>query len=243
MWIKICANTTLRDALRAAESGADAVGFVFAPSSRQVSPHQVGAITTELPYDLTQIGVFVTHDFEEITATVRTAGLHGIQIHGGLDLPLLEKLRCECGHDYFLIQTLHWEVDTDPDASAQHLLAEYRAVARKGLVDAVLIDAKTATASGGTGRTVNWTLIHEVLFPEAMPAAAGGPRIILAGGLTPENVAEAITTLRPWGVDVASGVEERPGKKDSARVNAFIRNARTAFAEIEKPRTPFPVQP
>lgn len=240
MWIKICANTTLRDALRAAESGADAVGFVFAPSPRQVAPHQVGAITPELPYDLTQIGVFVTHDFQEITATVRTAGLHGIQLHGGLDLPLLEKLRCECGHDYFLIQTLHWDLDADPAAAAQHLLDAYRAVARKGLVDAVLIDAKTAHASGGTGRTVDWARIRAVLFPEAVPAAAGGPRIILAGGLTPENVAEAITTLRPWGVDVASGVEERPGKKDPAKITAFLRNARAAFAAIEKPRTPFP---
>ena len=233
MWIKICANTTLRDALRAAEAGADAVGFVFAPSPRRVAPHQAAAIMPELPYDLTQVGVFQTHDFEEIAATVRTAGLHGIQLHGDPDLALAEKLRAEFGESMFVIQTLHWSVDRDPAASEETLLDEYRAVCRQRLVDAVLLDARTATASGGTGRTIDWARVRDLLAAEPL-----GLRIILAGGLNPDNVAEAIRTLRPWGVDVASGVETSPGNKDSALVQAFVRNARNAFAAIESPAVP-----
>jgi phosphoribosylanthranilate isomerase len=232
MWIKICANTSLQDSLQAAEAGADAVGFIFAPSPRLVTPRQVGAITPELPFDLTQIGVFVTHDPEEIASTVRTAGLHGIQLHGGLDLPLLEKVRGVFDREYFLIQTVHWVLDGDT-ASEQTLLDEYRTVSRHGLADAVLLDAKTPTAAGGTGRAFDWERACAVLA-----GAPRGLRIILAGGLDPENISEAIRTLRPWGVDVATGVEQRPGKKDPARLQAFIRNARNAFAEIEKPIIP-----
>jgi phosphoribosylanthranilate isomerase len=235
MWIKICANTSLQDALRAAEAGADAVGFVFAPSKRQVMPLQVGAITPELPYDLTQVGVFVSRDFDEIADTVRTAGLHGIQLHGGLDQPLVERLRAAFDRETFLIQTLHWPIEDDPAATAQALFDDYRAVSRQGLADAVLLDARTASASGGTGKTIDWERARAALAGER-----SGLRIILAGGLTPLNVAEAIRTLRPWGVDVASGVEAQPGKKDPARLRDFIQNARTAFAEIEN-RLPTPL--
>lgn len=229
MWIKICANTSLEDARLAAETGADAVGFVFAAASpRCVTTEKSAEIAPAVPPDPTQVGVFLEHTLDEIAATVRAAGLHGVQLHGAFDPWVVEALRREFGHGLFLIQTLHWRVDEEAAGSEARLLEEYRAVSRQDIVDAVLLDAKTAGAAGGTGKTLPWKRLREVLAQERR-----GARIILAGGLTPENVAEAIQTLRPWGVDVASGVEERPGKKDAARVEAFIRNARNAFAAIE----------
>lgn len=228
MWIKICANTSLEDARLAAEAGADAVGFVFAESPRRVTGEQAAKIGPALPPDPTQVGVFLEHAFDEIVATVRHTGLHGIQLHGAFDPWIIGRLRQEFGPGQFLVQTVHWRVDEEASASETRLMEEYAAVSRQGLVDAVLLDAKTAKAAGGTGRKLPWKRLREVLSTEPR-----GLRIILAGGLTPENVAEAIGTLRPWGVDVASGVEERPGKKDAVRVDAFIRNARNAFAAIE----------
>jgi phosphoribosylanthranilate isomerase len=126
------------------------------------------------------------------------------------------------------VQTLHWELNGDQAQVEKRLREEIRALARHRVADAVLIDTKTAVASGGTGTAFDWERAHEVLAD-----AAGKLRLIVAGGLTPENVAEAIRTLRPWGVDVSSGVELAPGKKDPARVREFIRAARAAFAEIE----------
>ena len=229
MWIKICANTSLEDARSAAEAGADAVGFVFAAASpRRVTTEQTAEIGPALPPDPTQVGVFLEHTLDDITAIVRGAGLHGVQLHGTFDPWIVESLRREFGHGLFLIQTLHWRVDEDASGSEARLLEDYRAVSRQDVVDAVLLDAKTSSAAGGTGKTLPWKRLRDVLAQERC-----GARIILAGGLTPENVAEAIQTLRPWGVDVASGVEQRPGKKDAARVEAFIRNARNAFAAIE----------
>jgi phosphoribosylanthranilate isomerase len=234
MWIKICGNTTLLDTLSAAEAGADAVGYVFALSPRQVTPRQVATITPELPFDLTQIGVFNTQDYDEIEFALHTAGLHGVQLHGELDFQLADRLRGAFDANFFLIQSLHWSLDRDPAAAERTLRDELRAIGRHQAADAVLLDTRTATASGGTGKALDWDRAHDVLAAEA-----GKLRIILAGGLTPYNVAEAIHTLRPWGVDVASGVESFAGKKDPIRVHNFIRTARTAFAEIEN-RFPIP---
>jgi phosphoribosylanthranilate isomerase len=234
MWIKICGNTTLLDTLSAAEAGADAVGYVFALSPRQVTPRQVATITPELPFDLTQIGVFNTQDYDEIEFALHTAGLHGVQLHGELDFQLADRLRGAFDANFFLIQSLHWSLDRDPAAAERTLRDELRAIGRHQAADAVLLDTRTATASGGTGKALDWDRAHDVLAAEA-----GKLRIILAGGLTPYNVAEAIHTLRPWGVDVASGVESFAGKKDPIRVHNFIRTARAAFAEIEN-RFPIP---
>lgn len=228
MWIKICANTSPDDARLAADAGADAVGFVFAPSSRRVTPHQVAMIAPDLSPDVTQIGVVNTQDFDEIEFTLHTAGLHGVQLHGELDFQLAERLRKAFDSSFFLIQSLHWSLDSDPAASERRLRDELRAIGRHHAADAVLLDTRTATASGGTGKTLDWKRAGDVIAGEASKL-----RIVLAGGLTPENVAEAIRTVRPWGVDVASGVESFPGKKDPMRVYAFIRAARVAFAGIE----------
>lgn len=228
MWIKICANTTLEDARLAADAGADAVGFVFASSPRHITPERASQIAPALPPDPTQIGVFVTHQFAEIADTVRAAGLHGAQIHGPFDPDLFLQLRAEFGPQLFLLPVISWSVDADPAESEQHLRNQLRAIADSGLTDAVLLDARTAAAAGGTGRTIPWDRARKIIAAEA-----GMLRVVLAGGLTPDNVAEAIRTVRPWGVDVASGVESAPAKKDAARVHAFIRAARFAFAAIE----------
>lgn len=231
MWIKLCANTTLADAQLAADACADALGFIFAPSPRRVDAAQVAAIVAKLPPDITQIGVFQTLDFEEIAATVRATGLHGVQLHGNSaapDLALIDRLRAAFGEKQFLVQTLHWPVDQDPAETEQNLRTALRALREHGGVDAVLLDAKTATASGGTGKAFDWKRAQQVLGAET-----GKLRIILAGGLKPENVEQAIRTLKPWGVDVTSGVERKPGQKDPARVAAFVTAARSAFAAIE----------
>jgi phosphoribosylanthranilate isomerase len=229
MWIKLCANTSLEDALLAADAGADAAGFVFAPSARRVTAGQIADIMPALPPDITGIGVFNTQNSDEIVFSLHAAGLHGVQLHGELDFSLIEKLRKAFDRTFFLIQTLHWDVNRDPARAEQRLRDELRAIARHGAMDAILLDTRTATASGGTGRILDWPRAQAVLAAEA-----GKTRIILAGGLTPDKVAEAIRTLRPWGVDVASGVEAAPGIKDPARVHAFVRAARVAFASIEK---------
>lgn len=228
MWIKICANTSLDDARLAADAGADAIGFVFAPSVRRVTAGQIATFIPDLPADITKIGVFNTQDYDEILFSLRSAGLHGVQLHGELDFALAEKLRNAFEPGYFLIQTLHWDVNSDPIRAEQKLRSELRSIARHSSIDAILLDTRTSTASGGTGRTLDWPRAKDVLAAEA-----GKTRIILAGGLNPANVTEAIRTLRPWGVDVASGVESRPGKKDAARLQAFITAAREAFAAIE----------
>jgi phosphoribosylanthranilate isomerase len=235
MWIKICANTNAEDATLASDYGADAVGFVFAPSPRRVTAGQIAEFMPELPPDLTKIGIFNTQDFDDIVSSLRTAGLDGVQLHGELDFSLADKLRNQFDTGFFLIQTLHWDVNSDPNRAEQRLRDELRAIARHSAIDAILLDTRTAAAAGGTGKALDWPRARDVLGAES-----GDLRVILAGGLHPDNVGEAIHTLHPWGVDVASGVEQYPGKKNPARLHAFIAAARTAFAEVEKltPRVP-----
>jgi phosphoribosylanthranilate isomerase len=228
MWIKLCANTTLEDALLCADAGADAIGFVFAPSTRRVTAGHVATFMPELPDDLTKIGVFTTQDSDEIVFTLRSTGLHGVQLHGELDFSLVEKLREAFEPGFFLIQTLHWDANGDPARAEQRLRSELRSIARHEGIDAILLDTRTAAAAGGTGKALDWPRARDVLAAET-----GRTRLILAGGLTPDNVTEAIHTLRPWGVDVASGVEIYPGQKDPGRVQTFVFMARTAFAAIE----------
>src|SRR6185369_8323927 len=113
MWVKICGNTNLEDALLAAELGADALGFVFAESKRQVTAAQVAMITPHLPAGIERVGVFYSRDAKEIASIVREAGLNAVQLHGGLDIELARELRDILGADAGLIQTLHWTVGAD----------------------------------------------------------------------------------------------------------------------------------
>jgi phosphoribosylanthranilate isomerase len=220
MWIKICANTNLDDVQLAVELGADALGFVFAPSKRQVTAAEVARITPHLPPPIERVGVFNTQNADEIAGIALEAGLTAVQLHGGVNHALAAELNERFEGRLSLIQTLHWHVDADADSTAtvSRQLAE---IASAGVLERVLIDSKIGQAGGGTGRTFNWEGAKAVLTE-----GAGRLKLIVAGGLRPENVSEAIRILNPWGVDVASGVEAQPGRKEAAKLAAFITNAR-----------------
>jgi phosphoribosylanthranilate isomerase len=213
LWIKICANTTLEDAQLVADAGADAVGFVFAASPRRVTAAQVAAITPFLPTELEKIGVFVDAGLDEICATVRECGLTGVQLHSQAGEGMTAHLREGFGTMLRILRVVHFGADAASDAAM---------IQADENVDAILVDSRTATAVGGTGVVFDWASARESLF------TGTGARLVAAGGLTPGNVAEAIATLRPWGVDVASGVEGSPGRKDPRKVREFIANARSS---------------
>jgi phosphoribosylanthranilate isomerase len=221
MWIKICANTNLEDAQAAAELGADAIGFVFATSKRQVTASQVAAITPYLPRTLERVGVFDTDDVDAIVAAVERAGLTAVQMHGGVNLKLAHQLQARLGPQISMIETTHWSL-TDGEAAAHRVSAALAEVAGDSKNFRLLVDAKVGSTSGGLGVSFEWS--------QAQPVLASQPdvRTIVAGGLRPDNVAEAIRVLKPWGVDVASGVEQQPGKKDYAKLKQFIQAAREA---------------
>jgi phosphoribosylanthranilate isomerase len=216
LWIKICGNTSLADAQLAAEAGADAVGFVFSPSARRVTAEEAAQIVPHLPAALEKIGVFVDAGFEEIVATVEAAGLTGVQLHFDAPAALAGQLRERFGSRLRILGVVHF------DARAGKRVA---AIARDEYIDALLLDSRTAAAVGGTGVAFDWDAARGLIFD-----ADGPVKFIVAGGLTPENVAEAVATLRPWGADVVSGVEAAPGRKDAAKVRAFVANARAAKA-------------
>jgi phosphoribosylanthranilate isomerase len=214
LWIKICANTSLADAIVAAEAGADAVGFVFAPSPRRVTAEQVAAIVPRLPSEIEKIGVFVDATLDEIAGTAEAAGLTGVQLHSDVTAEETAKLRARLGTRVRILRVVHFEAGAPERAAA---------AAQDASVDAILIDSRTATAVGGTGKIYDWAEARRTLF-----GATKEMKLVAAGGLNPENVAEAIAVLHPWGVDVVSGVEVEPGRKDAAKVRAFIEKARAA---------------
>lgn len=216
LWIKICANTSLADAMIAAEAGADAVGFVFAPSPRRVTAEQAAAIVRGLPAKIEKIGVFVDATLDEVAATVEAASLTGVQLHSDVTVEETAKLRARFGPGLKILRVVHFEAGAPERATA---------AAKDASVDAILIDSRTATAVGGTGTTYDWGEARRIVF-----GAMKELKLVAAGGLSPENVAEAIATLRPWGVDVVSGVEAAPGRKDAAKVRAFIEKAHGASA-------------
>jgi phosphoribosylanthranilate isomerase len=199
MFVKICGITNEDDALFAVAMGADAVGFVFAPSPRQVAAQQVYDITRRLPPEILTVGVFRDEHPDRVIDTVNRAGLKAAQLHGHETPGMVEDV---CAQLRWVIKAV---VAGSPDARRANEFG----------TDLILVDAP----SPGAGKVFDWTLVDEV---------AAGPRIILAGGLHPDNVAEAVRIARPWGVDVSSGVEKSPGKKDALKVKAFIERARAA---------------
>jgi phosphoribosylanthranilate isomerase len=223
MWVKICANTNLEDAQFAAAAGADAVGFVFAESVRRVTPAQVREIIPHLPASIEKYGVFIDSGVEEIAAIINECGLTGVQLHASNDPALPQKLRerlsANAGRARLgIVRVIHYGSDLDE---------RLREAQQDSAIDAVLVDSRTATLFGGTGRRFDWRDARENFF------GAKHLRLIVAGGLNADNVAEAIATLRPWGVDVVSGVEASPGKKDAAKLKAFIESARIAASRAK----------
>jgi len=218
LWIKICGNTSLEDARLAVEAGADAVGFVLAPSPRQVTAAQAAGICAHLPEGIEKIGVFVDAELEEIYATVRACGLTGVQLHFDAAADFLARLREHLGSGIKILQVVHFEA-----SGAADIAGKVAGLALDAHVDGVLVDSRTAAAVGGTGVAFDWAAARSSVF-----ANAGRLKLIAAGGLHPGNVAEAIAALDPWGVDVVSGVEAAPGRKDAWKLREFVARARAA---------------
>ena len=223
LWIKICGTTSLEDAQCAVAAGADALGFVFAPSPRQVSAAQAAAITAQLPPEVEAYGVFVHPSFAEVIETVEKAALSGVQLHASSDRLLPRRLREHFDANHArkrvsILQVLHYP------ANGEDFQSVLREAERDSAADGILIDSRSGAAQGGTGLRFDWQQARSQLLQ-----AAPHTRLIAAGGLRPENVAEAVSTLCPWGVDVATGVEAAPGRRDPARVRDFIQRARAAI--------------
>ena len=229
MWIKICGTTSLADAQHAASSGASAIGFVLAPSPRRVTVDQVRGIAKHLPRNVERVGVFVDASFDEIVNAVQEGDLTGVQLHASHDPELPRRLRAHFAAPdrppLTILAVLAFSEDMEPQ-----MQAIARDAARDHSIDALLIDSRSPVGHGGTGTRYDWQAA-QYMFRRIAPQL----RLIAAGGLNPDNVAEAIRTLTPWGVDVATGVEAAPGRKDPTRVAAFIRNARETFAQVKNP--------
>ncbi|MBL9126390.1 MAG: phosphoribosylanthranilate isomerase [Verrucomicrobiales bacterium] len=202
--VKICGITTLDDALAAAEAGADALGFMFyPPSPRAMRPDQVRRIVESLPPFVARVGVFVNADLAQIRAVAAEAGIDTVQLHGKESADFCRGLAPMPVMKAFRME--------GPGTLAT--LEAYSGCAW-------LLDSYVAGVFGGTGQTFNWDLACE--------AVRRGGRVVLAGGLTPDNVARAVAAVSPYGVDVSSGVESAPGRKDAAKLRDFIQAAKAA---------------
>jgi phosphoribosylanthranilate isomerase len=218
MWVKICANTNLPDALAAIDAGADALGFVFCESKRQVTPAKVKDIISGLPKTTERIGVFVNTPPHEISKIARDCGLTGVQLQGE-ETPqdVKDVLRMAEGTPLKIIKTFSANAPYEISTAASAVMDEH--------VDAFLVDSGNAAGRGGTGQVFDWLRASDFVIKLKQRA-----RVIVAGGLNPDNVGSAIRLFRPYGVDVASGVEKEIGKKDIEKVKAFINAARAAEA-------------
>jgi phosphoribosylanthranilate isomerase len=216
-WIKICGTTNLEDAQIAVEAGADALGFIFAPSSRRIQPARAQEIINRLPAGVERIGVFIDEPLEQILKIAKETGLTGVQLHGDESPMDVDTLRKKVSTGF---RTLKAVCLNDPAAGSQ--LAIYGANRRLG-PDAILLDSSSTGKRGGSGENFKWEQWAGVARQLAERLA-----IVVAGGLTADNVAEAMRLFQPWGVDVVSGVESSPGKKDPEKVQAFVAAVRAA---------------
>lgn len=253
-WIKICGITNLEDALTAVDAGADALGFVFYEKSpRKIDPEAAREIVRQLPDEIETIGVFVDEPVERVFKISERVDLKGVQLHGGQNRKTARELAEEfegkrriygvlpmnrlplpesgehVGWDPFNLDALTPEsaeifANVSNDAYARagesgHAIPKYQS----GVFSALVLDSGAAAGEGGTGRTFDWDRARP--FVDAVGSLMN---IVIAGGLDPANVRGMIRTLHPWGVDVASGVEEKPGKKSATKVQAFVSAVRAA---------------
>lgn len=196
--VKICGITRLKDATACALMGADFIGFVFAPSPRRISPEEARSIIGDLPLPVKTVGVFVNEQLERIREIRDFCGLDAVQLHGDETEEMIAEL------DGMVIKALRIGSNGEPDHDAYPNAT-------------LLLDTYSPQARGGTGKTFDWNL--------AVPIARKRP-IFLAGGLTPENVADAVQRVRPYALDISSGVELAPGRKDHAKLERFISRAK-----------------
>jgi phosphoribosylanthranilate isomerase len=209
-WIKFCGTTSLEDALASIEAGADALGFIFADSKRRITVQKARAIIRGLPEGVERIGVFLDGGSEEIARIAREADLTGIQMHGASDSPpeVYDGLPLDRRDMMRKIKTIQVAADFKRKLEANLASADF--------VDAWLLD----TGAGG-GKAFDWRAAQAAL-------AQRQGRFIIAGGLSPENVGEAIRIFSPWGVDVVSGIERERGRKDREKMKAFVAAVRKA---------------
>ena len=232
VWVKICGTTNLEDAQAGIAAGADALGFIFAPSKRRIEVERAAEIIAQLPAGVEKIGVFVNETPEQVAAVAAEAGLTGVQLHGDEDARQMPEFRRALGSRRIIKALQVAELAKDAgkleeflealsNATAGPLTARPLGMTNENAVDAILLDAGSAAERGGTGRPFDWAAAQPM-----MNALRGKLPVIVAGGLTPENVAEAVRQFAPYGVDVVSGVEREPGIKDTAKVARFIAAAK-----------------
>ena len=211
-WIKICGTTNLEDALASIEAGADALGFICTDSPRRITPDAAREIVANLPDAVQKIGVFVNASRERVYSIVAKVGLTGVQLHGTEDGQYVEEL-CRGWNE---------------GKTRKHNVRVIKAVpVRPGFENTLRVLSRSLdlflldSGSGGTGQRFDQNA--------ALAGLKKAPvRFIAAGGLAPENVSETIRNLKPWGVDVASGVEKEKGKKDHSKLKAFVKAVREA---------------
>ena len=218
-WVKICGMTNLEDALVAVDAGADAVGFVFYEKSpRNISVEAARKIAENLPESVEKVGVFVDLESEHIREIVLAVGLSAVQLHGDRSMnSLWEDLRpsAQSVGASRLIPMMYAETLRDSGFLINQEVRDQ--------IFAILLDSTSDGTPGGTGTTFDWESTRDIVQAISLTVP-----VIVAGGLTPANVCEAMRLFQPFGVDVASGVEARPGKKDPEKVRAFVKAVRDA---------------
>ena len=207
LFVKICGITNLEDLMNAVDSGADAVGInFFRASKRYVTPGEAAKLLATIPSTVQRVGVFVDPGKNEVEEILKRVPLDVLQFSGN------ESPSALSGYTIRMFKAIHVVNETSLDS-----MRSYR-------VDAFLLDAHSDDEFGGTGKVFDWAIAEK---------AKKWGKVILAGGLNPENVSEAVRSVKPYGVDVSSGVETRPGKKDQKKIREFILRARQAAIPIE----------
>jgi phosphoribosylanthranilate isomerase len=238
-WVKICGITNLEDARTAVEAGADALGFVFYEKSpRNVSPETVYEIVRQMPAHIEKVGVFVGNNPKNLPELAHDLGLTGAQVHLGSDVSSVNENVAhgfECfppGFKRYMSMPAEWFIESEDSAkqfvaSAAQVMESVRSLPEAERVrnfnETIVLDSGSLQHPGGTGVVFDWRKAAPII--ENMQQVV---RVVVAGGLNPMNVTEAIHVLKPWGVDVSSGVESKPGKKDREKVRAFVSAVRRA---------------
>jgi len=214
-WVKICGTTSLADAQMSVAAGADALGFIFAASPRQIDAEAAAEMVKAVSGEVETIGVFVNESPSTIAEIVRQVGLSGVQLHGDETAQQLTEFRRELGQTKIIKALSVNDLRQDND-----LILEKYLGARSSL-DAMLLDSGSAERRGGTGAPFDW----ESAQPTASRIREQMP-LIIAGGLNSGNVSQALDLFQPWGIDVVSGVESAPGKKDEGKLRDFMAAVR-----------------
>ncbi|HEY1730426.1 MAG TPA: phosphoribosylanthranilate isomerase [Terriglobales bacterium] len=215
IWVKVCGTTSLRDAQLSVTAGANALGFIFAPSPRQVEVETAKQIVAALGGEVEAIGIFVNESPARVAAIANDAGLSGVQLHGEEAPGQMADFRRELGQRKIIKALLVSSLQSNSDSQLEEYLDAHDSL------DAVLLDSGSARQRGGSGVPFDWDEASAIAsrIRDSMP-------LIVAGGLNSGNVARAIELFQPWGIDVVSGVESTPGTKDEIKLRQFMSAVR-----------------